>query len=108
MRFWNHIPTWLKVWALTSLLVTGIMFLIFRQEYSGANDTWVLSLLAALFLYTWGTINWHMIKGRDKTVSVSVRSFTNEDGVKTVNIDVDNATPEEAKEIYEHIKELNL
>lgn len=102
------IPTFIKVWALTSLLVTGVILLIARNDVMESKDAWVMSLLAAVFLYTWGTIMWNMIERRQKTVSVSVRKFTNEDGKTTLNIDVDNATPEEVVQIYDHIKGLEL
>ena len=103
-----RIPTFIKVWALTSLLVTGVILLIARNEITDSKNAWVTSLLAAVLLYTWGTIMWNMIERRQKTVSVSVRKFTNEDGKTTLNIDVDNATPEEAVQIYDHIKGLEL
>lgn len=102
------IPTFIKVWALTSLLVTGVILLIARNEITDSKNAWVTSLLAAVLLYTWGTIMWNMIERRQKTVSVSVRKFTNEDGKTTLNIDVYNATPEEAVQIYDHIKGLEL
>ena len=103
-----RIPTFIKVWALTSLLVTGVILLIARNEVMESKDAWVTSLLAAVLFCTWVAIMWNMIERRQKTVSVSVRKFTNEDGKTTLNIDVDNATPEEAVQIYDHIKGLEL
>ena len=67
---------------------------------------WRIFLLTPIII--WGLWTWDKFEKQTPLVSVRVHKQKNEDGEETLTIDVDNATPEDAKEIYDHIKELNL
>lgn len=82
----------------------GIWFTII---WADTPWSWWRFLLLAPMIF-WVVWLQNKLEKVEKTVSVSFQKVTNTDGKTTFNINVDNSTPEEAKEIYEHIKRLEF
>lgn len=82
----------------------GIWFMIVWTE--NPWSWWRFLLLAPMIFWVIWLQN--KLEKVEKTVSVSVRKNTNEDGDVILTINVDNGTPEETKDIYDHIKRLEF
>ena len=95
---------YLKNLGFILLFSYGIWFMIIWTE---TPWSWWRFLLIAPMI-SWVIWLQNKLEKIEKTVSVSVQKVTNEDGKTTLNINVDNGTPEETKDIYDHIKRLEF